>query len=176
MGQAAPVIAVLGAGSWGTALAILLSRNGATTHLWGLQHEVEALIRDGENRQFLPGIKLPHGLQPISDLNQAVTSADEVLIVVPSHVFSSLLTTIEPMLGSNTTVSWATKGLEQGSGELLSSVAQRILGDRPIGVISGPTFAGEVAKGLPTAVSVAMIESGKLYVAVAPLYLMRKGK
>ncbi len=159
MGQSAPVISVLGAGSWGTALAILLSRNGATTHLWGLEHEIDALIRDGENRQFLPGIQFPDGLLPTSDLNQAISSADEVLVVVPSHVFSSLLKTIEPMLRSDTTLSWATKGLEQGTGELLSSVAQRILGDRPIGVISGPTFAGEVARGLPTAVTVASTSS-----------------
>ncbi len=155
MGQATPVIAVLGAGSWGTALAILLSRNGATTYLWGLEHEIAALIRDGENRQFLPGIKFPEGLIPTADLDQAISSANEVLVVVPSHVFSSLLKAIQPMLRAETTLSWATKGLEQGTGELLSSVAQQILGDRPIGVISGPTFAGEVARGLPTAVTVA---------------------
>jgi glycerol-3-phosphate dehydrogenase (NAD(P)+) len=155
MGKSTPVIAVLGAGSWGTALAILLSHNGASTHLWGLEQEIEALIRDGENRRFLPGVKFPAGLRPTADLNQAIAGADEVLVVVPSHVFSSLLKTIEPMLGPDTTLSWATKGLEQGTGELLSSVAQQILGDRPIGVISGPTFAGEVARGLPTAVTVA---------------------
>lgn len=155
MSQSTPVIAVLGAGSWGTALAILLSRNGATTHLWGLQQEIDALIRDGENKQFLPGIKFPEGLLPTTDLNQAIASADEVLVVVPSHVFSSLLKTIAPMLRPETTLSWATKGLEQGTGELLSTVAQQILEDRPIGVISGPTFAGEVARGLPTAVAVA---------------------
>lgn len=155
MDQTAPVIAVLGAGSWGTALAILLSRNGARAYLWGLEKEIKALIQDGENRQFLPGIEFPDGLQPTADLNQAISSADEVLVVVPSHVFPSLLTTIEPMLGPDTTLSWATKGLEQETGELLSSVAQKILGDRPIGVISGPTFAGEVARGLPTAVTVA---------------------
>ncbi len=155
MSTTTPNIAVLGAGSWGTALAILLSRNGANIKLWGLAAEVEALVRDGENRQFLPGVALPEALQPTADLNAAVSSADEVLVVVPSHVFPSLLETVEPMLRPTTTLSWATKGLEKKTGELLSTVAQKILGDRPIGVISGPTFASEVARGLPTAVTVA---------------------
>ncbi|MCP4125431.1 MAG: NAD(P)-dependent glycerol-3-phosphate dehydrogenase [Gammaproteobacteria bacterium] len=150
-----PVIAVLGAGSWGTALAILLSRNGAQVRLWGLEEEIQALIQDGENRRFLPGITLPEGLQPTDDLKRAVDAANEVLVVVPSHAFPPLLESIEPMLGSDTTLSWATKGLEKKTGQLLSTVAKQILGERPIGVISGPTFAGEVARGLPTAVTVA---------------------
>ncbi len=155
MGESSPNIAVLGAGSWGTALAILLARNGASVRLWGLPAEVEALIRDGENKQFLPGVKLPDNLLPTLELSQAVASADEVLVVVPSHVFSSVLESVEPLLQPATTLSWATKGLEKQTGELLSTVAKGILGDRPIGVISGPTFAMEVARGLPTAVAVA---------------------
>ncbi len=155
MASPVPAIAVLGAGSWGTALAILLARNGAKVRLWGLESEIEALLRDGENRQFLPGFPFPEGLQPIADLSQALDAVEEVLVVVPSHAFPSLLQTIEPMLDSGTTLSWATKGLEKPSGQLLSTVAQEILGDRPIGIISGPTFAGEVAQGLPTAVTVA---------------------
>lgn len=155
MGKTGAKIAVLGAGSWGTALAILLSRNGASVRLWGLPDEVEALIRDGENRRFLPGIALPEGLLPTADLSQAIDAAAEVLVVVPSQVFASVLENVKPMLQPDTTLSWATKGLEKHTGELLSTLAKRILGDRPIGVISGPTFAGEVARGLPTAVSVA---------------------
>lgn len=155
MGETAPNIAVLGAGSWGTALAILLARNGANVRLWGLPDEVEALIRDGENSYFLPGVPFPNNLQPIADLEEAVVSANEVLVVVPSSVFPSVLEKVEPLLPSATTLSWATKGLEKNSGELLSSVAQKILQDRPIGIISGPTFAGEVARNLPTAVTVA---------------------
>ncbi len=155
MGQAAPVIAVLGAGSWGTALAILLGRNGARVRLWGLEKEMQALIQDGENRHFLPGVPFPEGLEPVTSLDLALEDTDEVLVVVPSHAFPSLLETIAPILGAHTTLSWATKGLEKQSGQLLSTVAQQILGDRPIGVISGPTFAGEVARGLPTAVTVA---------------------
>lgn len=159
MGEMTPNIAVLGAGSWGTALAILLSRNGSNVKLWGLPAEVEALIKDGENKQFLPDVALPKNLLPTSVLEEAVTSADEVLVVVPSHVFPPVLKQVEPLLRPTATVSWATKGLEKKSGELLSSVAQKILGDRPIGVISGPTFAGEVARNLPTAVTVASTSS-----------------
>ncbi len=155
MGKSIPKIAVLGAGSWGTALAIQLARNGANVKLWGLSAEVEALIRDGENRYFLPGVAFPQNLQPTANLEEAVTSANEVLVVVPSHVFPSVLETVEPLLQPDATLSWATKGLEKKTGELLSSVAMKILGDRPIGVISGPTFAGEVARDLPTAVTVA---------------------
>ncbi len=155
MNAMAPQIAVLGAGSWGTALAILLSRNGANVRLWGLPNEVEALITDGENRRFLPGVPFPENLTPMIDLGAAVSTADEVLVVVPSHVFPAVLKDIEPLLQPAATLSWATKGLEKPTGELLSTVAQTILGDRPIGVISGPTFAGEVARGLPTAVTVA---------------------
>ncbi len=155
MVQSAPVIAVLGAGSWGTALAILLGRNGARVRLWGLEKEMQALIKDGENRHFLPGVAFPEGLDPVVDLGLALEGADEVLVVVPSHAFPSLLKTIAPMLETHTTLSWATKGLEKQSGQLLSTVAQQILGDRPIGIISGPTFAGEVARCLPTAVTVA---------------------
>jgi glycerol-3-phosphate dehydrogenase (NAD(P)+) len=155
MGDTSPKIAVLGAGSWGTALAILLARNGADVMLWGLAQEVEALIADGENRYFLPGVSFPQNLQPTADLKQAVATADEVLVVVPSHVFPAVLSDVEPLLQPETTLSWATKGLEKQSGELLSSVAQKILGERPIGIISGPTFAGEVARDMPTAVTVA---------------------
>jgi glycerol-3-phosphate dehydrogenase (NAD(P)+) len=156
MGKTQPQIAVLGAGSWGTALAILLSRNGAGVRLWGIPDEVAALQRDGENRRYLPGLPFPDTLVPTADLAAAVAGADELLVCVPSHAFRAVLEQAAPMLEQNTTVSWATKGLEPGSARLLSSVANEILGEqRSIGVISGPTFAGEVGRGLPTAVTVA---------------------
>ena len=105
MNAMAPQIAVLGAGSWGTALAILLSRNGADVKLWGLPNEVDALIKDGENKRFLPGVPFPDGLQPTADLRTAVSTADEVLVVVPSHVFPAVLNEIEPLLQPATTLS-----------------------------------------------------------------------
>ncbi len=156
MNPARSKIAVLGAGSWGTALAILLSRNGHGVTLWGLPQEVEALQTDGENRRYLPGIAFPQGLTPEADLAAAVDGADEVLVAVPSHAFRPVLEALKSLLTDETSVCWATKGLEPGSARLLSAVASELLGPEwPIGVISGPTFAGEVAQGLPTAVTVA---------------------
>ena len=148
-------IAVLGAGSWGTALAILLSRNGHDTTLWGhLPEEIRKLQTDGENRQFLPSIPFPDKLEPLYELDVAVAGADEVLIVVPSHAFRDVLQETAPLLKPATGLSWATKGLEPQTGKLLHQVADEILGDRTVAMISGPSFAGEVARGLPTAIAV----------------------
>jgi len=151
-----PTIAVLGSGSWGTALAMLLARNGYSIPLWGhLSTEIDAMAEHRENRRYLPGIPLPEGLHPTSDLAGALKSADEILVVVPSHAFSSVLQQIQPLLDETTGVSWATKGLEPQSGQLLHEVAAKILGQRPLAALSGPSFAKEVAQGLPTAVTVA---------------------
>jgi glycerol-3-phosphate dehydrogenase (NAD(P)+) len=149
-------VAVLGAGSWGTALAIRLARNGCLVHLWGHEPaEVEALRRDGENRQYLPGIPLPAGLQASNDLRSCLIEADEVLIVVPSHAFAAVCRNIATLRPQLKTLSWATKGFDPASQDLLSAVARETLPGCDLAVISGPTFAGEVARDLPTAVTVA---------------------
>ncbi|MES9992534.1 MAG: NAD(P)H-dependent glycerol-3-phosphate dehydrogenase [Candidatus Thiodiazotropha sp.] len=149
-------IAVLGAGSWGTALAILLSGNGHRVSLWGhLAEEIEPLIRNRENRQYLPGVTFPPTLYPEIDLNKALEGAAEILIAVPSHAFKSIATTIAPRLQAQPGITWATKGFEPGTQQLLSEVAAFHFPGRKLAVISGPTFAGEVARGLPTAVTVA---------------------
>ena len=149
-------IAVLGAGSWGTALAILLSSSGQPVRLWGhLKAEVDALAEDRENRQFLPGVAFPDGLVPETDLQAALNGASEVLIAVPSHAFRSVTGAIQPLLEDHPGIAWATKGFEPGSQRLLSDVAAEQLPGRDLAVISGPTFAGEVARGLPTAITVA---------------------
>lgn len=151
-----PVIGVLGAGSWGTALAMVLSRNGARVRLWShLPAQVEQLRQDGENREFLPGISFPDRLEVTDDLGSAVQDSDEVLVVVPSHAFRQVLESIAPLCHADSSVSWATKGLEPRTGKLLHQVAEECLGARPFAVISGPSFAGEVARGLPTAITVA---------------------
>lgn len=148
--------AVLGAGSWGTALAILLARNGASVRLWGhLPEAVATLARDRENREFLPGIAFPPELQPEANLERAIEGVDEVLVVVPSHAFRDTLSAIAPLLQPDQSVSWATKGLEPHSGELLHHVAAEVLPQHSLAVLSGPSFATEVARGLPTAISVA---------------------
>lgn len=149
-------VAVLGAGSWGTALAILLCRNGHRVRLWG--HEVEqiaALRRDGENRLFLPGVPLPHEMGVTDALDEALAGASDCLIVVPSHAFGHVVAQTAQRLPESTGVAWATKGLDPASGELLHAVAHQVLGARPLAVVSGPSFAQEVAHGLPTAVTVA---------------------
>jgi glycerol-3-phosphate dehydrogenase (NAD(P)+) len=150
------IIAVLGAGSWGTALAILLCRNGHRVRLWG--HEIEqinALRRDRENRLFLPGTPLPEALTPTASLDEAIAGASDCLVVVPSHAFRVVVEQTAERLPNAMGVAWATKGLDPASGELLHGVSQEVLGDRPLAVVSGPSFAQEVAQGLPTAVTVA---------------------
>ncbi|SDX15456.1 NAD(P)H-dependent glycerol-3-phosphate dehydrogenase [Thiocapsa roseopersicina] len=153
-------IAVLGAGSWGTALAILLCRNGHRVRLWG--HEIEqidALRRDGENRLFLPGVPLPDSLSATASLDEALAGASDCLIVVPSHAFRRVAEQIARQLPAAIGVAWATKGLDPASGELLHAVAQESLGTRALAVVSGPSFAQEVAHGLPTAVTVASADA-----------------
>ncbi len=151
-----PLIAVLGAGSWGTALAILLGRNGARVRLWShFSEQAERLRRERVNAEFLPGISFPEGLQTTGDLESAVAQADEVLVVVPSHAFRRVLEACAPFLPRHTPLSWATKGLEPGTGRPLHLVAEEVLDGHSLAVISGPTFAVEVARGLPTAITVA---------------------
>ena len=148
-------ITVLGAGSYGTALAICLARNGYKTFLWGRDaSQVENMVSARENAKYLAGCPFPESLEPISDLQTAVSASDNILVVVPSHAFGGMLNDIQPMLKANAKVAWATKGLDPKSGDLLQNVAKRILGeDVALAVLSGPTFAKEMAQGLPTAIS-----------------------
>jgi glycerol-3-phosphate dehydrogenase (NAD(P)+) len=150
-------IAVLGAGSWGTALALLLARNGHPTVLWGHDaQEVAPLARDRRNDRYLPGIPFPPNLSVTTDLAALARTTRRWLIVVPSHAFRATLTALKPLLARDSVVAWATKGLEPGSSELLSQAFAEVLGrDIAHGVISGPTFAIEIAKGLPAALTVA---------------------
>jgi len=150
-------LTVIGAGSWGTALSILFARNGVHTTMWGhLPEAMQALISARSNEEYLPGIPFPDPLEPCIELQRAMANSKEVLIVVPSHVFGIVLQQIKPYLQEGCRIAWATKGLESGSARLLHESAGEILGkDIPLAVISGPTFAKEVAQGLPTAVTVA---------------------
>ncbi len=160
--MAQPHILVIGAGSWGTALAILLSHNQHQTVLWGNNAEQMALLQsERENQAFLPGFKFPSALQPIIDLQpHYLQQASHVLLVVPSDVFPQVLRDIAPHLPSHTPIAWGTKGLESDTCQLLHKVAEKISGtQRPLAVISGPTFAKEVAQGLPTAMTVASEQS-----------------
>lgn len=149
-------LAVLGAGSYGTALAIAVARNGFPITLWGHQSEhVAKLARERQNSVFLPGCPFPDTLHLEADLNKVIANSKDILVVVPSYAFADVLRQIEPLLDEQTRIVWATKGLMPHTGELLSAVAEDILGpSRKLAVISGPTFAKELAQGLPTAISV----------------------
>ena len=150
-------IAVLGAGSYGTALAVSLSRNNKKTLLWGHEEiHVDRLNSERENREFLPGVTFPELLSAEFSLEKCLAATTSLLIVVPSHVFGLVLQQIKPFLTPQHRIAWATKGLEAKTGRLLQEVAEEILGENyPLAMISGPTFAMEVANGLPTAVAVA---------------------
>jgi len=152
----APVLTVLGAGSWGTALALLLCHNGHRVRLWDhAPEQIPALDRDGENRRYLPGFPLPPTLQPVAELTDALEGVSEILVVVPSHAFAAVLRRLPNRLPERLGITWATKGFDPHTGRLLHQVAEEILGHRDLAVVSGPSFAREVAKGLPTAVTVA---------------------
>ncbi|WP_266169266.1 NAD(P)H-dependent glycerol-3-phosphate dehydrogenase [Dyella subtropica] len=150
-----PTLAVLGAGSWGTALAALASRNGVPTRLWGRDAKALAAIAEsGQNQRYLPEIQLPAELQYESDLAAAVRGAEVVLLVVPSHAFASMLDEIAPLLEPGASIAWATKGFEPGTGRFLHELVAEKLPGRAAAVITGPSFAKEVALGMPSAVTV----------------------
>lgn len=148
-------ISVIGAGSYGTALAICFARNGHETLLWGRdQQHINNMTTSRSNEKYLPGSKFPAPLVLSSDLAATIQASDNILVVVPSHVFGDMLKQIKPFLRPNAKIAWATKGLDPQSGNLLQDVARDILGDEiSLAVLSGPTFAKEMAAGLPTAIS-----------------------
>lgn len=148
---------VIGAGAWGTALAALLADNGQSTRLWARDPEhLRRMADTGINEDYLPDITLPPSLQFEPDLHAAVSAARDVLLVVPSHAFRQSLDAIRPHISGDTRLIWASKGFEPESGRLLHQIVEDVVGaDRPMAVITGPTFALEVARGLPTALTVA---------------------
>ncbi len=154
-------IAVIGAGSWGTALALQLARGGRDIRLWDIDADnMKKVAVDRSNERYLPGVGFPDNLHPELDLNACLDNVQDILIVVPSHGLRETLKTIKPMLAPDIRICWATKGFELSTGQLPHQVAADILGpDRPMAVLSGPTFAKEVAAGLPTAMTIAANDS-----------------
>lgn len=148
-------VCVLGAGSYGTALAFCLSRNGVKTVLWGRdKQQIELMTQSRCNQKYLPNALFPRELSLESDLSKAIASSQDILVVVPSHAFASTLQEAKVFLTSEHRIIWATKGLEPETGRLLQDVAVDILGNNtPIAALSGPTFAKEMVAGLPTAIS-----------------------
>ena len=117
---------------------------------------LEAMVKDRENKQYLPDVAFPPNLSAVPDLEQCLDGVRDILIVVPSHGLRDTLTRIKPMLGPDSRVCWATKGFELSTGKLPHQVAAEVLGpDVPVAVLSGPTFAKEVGAGLPSALTIA---------------------
>lgn len=147
-------VAILGAGAWGTALARVLAEHGEASRLWTWQPEhAAALLRERENRAFLPGFSLPSEVEPSADLAHTLRGADLVLLVVPTAAFRATLELARPFIAADATIVIASKGIEPNSLMLLTEVVEAVLGaaarERTV-VLSGPSFAKEVALGLPT--------------------------
>lgn len=159
--QTRNTIAVFGAGSWGTALAIQLARAEKPTVLWGrAEDQPEVLAEQRCNQRYLPDASFPEQLTIQPDLEKAVREHRDLLVCVPSHAFRELLRQIKPHLMEPARVAWATKGFEQITGKLPHQVAREVLGEHiPLAVVSGPTFAAEVGAGLPTAMTVAATDA-----------------
>jgi glycerol-3-phosphate dehydrogenase (NAD(P)+) len=153
-------IAVLGAGSWGTALAVQCARAGRAVRLWGRDASaINTMARERVNRRYLPEATLPPSLEPTASLETAVSGVQDVLVAVPSQGFRSLLTQLKPILPASVRLCWATKGFELDSGQLPNEIAHQVLGSgRSVAVLSGPTFAREVGAALPTAMTIASPE------------------
>ncbi len=157
-------ITVIGPGAWGTALAMLLARNGHTTMLWGRKEDgIFEMAKDRVNERFFPEQMFPESLIIEPDLEKAIQQSDCVLLTVPSAVFVTVLKIIDPMLNPGTPIIWGTKGLDSSTGRFFHDLASEVLtGEHALGVISGPSFAKEVANGMPTAVSAASIDEDLL--------------
>jgi len=156
-----PKIAVLGAGSWGTALALQLDRSGSQSLLWDRDTaNLEKIRLTRFNQRYLPGIPVPETIVVESDQLAAVEMADHVLVATPSHGFAAVLKAMRDVLVRGQGVAWACKGFEPGSGRLLHQVARELLpAETPLAIVTGPSFAKEVAMNLPTAVTVAGTDS-----------------
>lgn len=154
-------IAVIGAGAWGTALSIVLTRGGRhQVRLWAYEREVrESIESTRTNNQFLPGCKIPEAVQVTNALSDALPNAEIVLTVMPSHHARPLYEQMQRLLPSNVIVVSATKGIESGSYKRMTEVAAETVGMGQVAALSGPTFAKEVARGDPTALTVASTDA-----------------
>lgn len=148
---------MLGAGSWGTALALQFARGGRAVRLWGRDAaQIGRMATARENARYLPGVLFPDTLVAEADLENCLENVRDILIAVPSHALRETLGQIKPLLDGDERISWATKGFELSSGKLPHQVVREILGgERSMAVLSGPTFAREVGAGLPTALTIA---------------------
>jgi len=148
-------VAVLGAGAWGTALALAMLRAGHAVRLWAREEKSVAALNRGENPAYLLGIALAPGIAATTDMAAALAGADCVLAVTPAQSLRSVLASARPLMPKGVPLVLCAKGIERDTGALLSTIAAEALPENPIAALSGPSFATDVAKGLPTAVVVA---------------------
>jgi len=150
-------VAILGSGSWGTALAFHLANAGHDVRLWGRNPElISEMVLRRVNAEYLPAIVLPPGVAPTASIEQALHRADIIVAALPSHGTRAVIRSAAEFLPRQALIVSATKGIEEHTLLRISEViAQEVRGARPVVVLSGPSFAMEVARGLPTAVSVA---------------------
>jgi glycerol-3-phosphate dehydrogenase (NAD(P)+) len=155
-----PKVAIIGAGSWGTALAVHAARQGLAVTIWARKAEVaEQINRERRNTAFLPGLALPVGITAVCELEAALAGQKVVLLVTPSHVVREIARRMAPFLGLGASVISASKGIEDETSATMAGILEEELPSGrglEIGALSGPSFAREVADGLPTAVTLAM--------------------
>ncbi|MCY4156676.1 MAG: NAD(P)-dependent glycerol-3-phosphate dehydrogenase [Gammaproteobacteria bacterium] len=151
------MFAVIGAGAWGTALAVHLAKAGCAARIWDIDGaHLHKLANDRENRRYLPGVPLPGAVKPTGELEAVTAKAECVLVVTPSSALRKTFRRLKPLLTAGTRIGCASKGLEVETGLLAHQVAEQELGpDYPLAAVSGPTFAAEVAVGRPAAITVA---------------------
>ncbi len=149
-------IAVLGAGAWGSALALVLARNGHTVRLWSHDaNHIQQLITVRENQRYLPGILFPDNIHPEYNVESVLKEADGLLLAVPSHAFKEVLVSAKPFITSKMAFAWASKGLALDTHLFLSDVATALFPNKPFSMIAGPSFASEVGAQKPTAIVLA---------------------
>lgn len=149
-------VCVIGDGGWGTALALVLLKNGHRVTLWGpFQDYIRETARTRENRKFLPGVPLPDSLTLTSDQAEAAAGAHTAVVAVPTQYFREVLETFQGHLGDATDILSVAKGFDRKSHLRMTQVAEEVLDAGPIAALSGPSHAEEVAKGIPAAVAVA---------------------
>jgi glycerol-3-phosphate dehydrogenase (NAD(P)+) len=154
-------VAVLGAGSWGTALAMHLGRVGVPVRLWARDPELAASMRARrENPRYLPGAALPDGVSVTADADVVLADSGTVLVAVPSHFVEAVLAEVGDRVAASAVLVSATKGLEPRRGLRMSELLAHRLPGRPVAVLSGPSFAREVAQGRPTALVIASSDEG----------------
>ncbi len=163
-------IGVIGAGAWGTALATVAHDCGNAVSLWTRRTEhARALNHDHRNDRYLGGVDLDPAIRATSDMREAVSDADAVLLVPPTQHLRNVCEIAAPHLKPGAPVVICSKGIEQGTGALPSEMVAAVLPDAPLAVLSGPTFAIEVARRLPTAVTLACHDKGTGEALIAAL-------